>query len=68
MLCLSTGEAKSGFPADFFSSKHVISSPRTSHSRGGFLLSMTFTTFGNLAGVLGFVGCDIFCGKRPDYK
>ena len=43
-------------------------SPRTSHSRERFLLPMTLTTFGNLAGVPGFLGYAIFGGKRPDHK
>ena len=59
---LSSGEAKSGFPVNFFTRKRVFLLSRTSQSRESFpRFPMTFywfysNTFGDLALVLVFVG------------
>ena len=71
MLCLSSGEAKSGFLVDFFSRKHAIL--LVEQATWMFLLPVTFywfpsTTFGDVAVVLGFVVCNIFVGRRPDHN
>ena len=60
-IFLSSGEARSGFPANFFSKKTPVSVPRTSQRRGRLLFLPTMfhwfrsNTSGDLAAVLVFV-------------